>query len=190
MRKRIKQKREKEGKNKKKPGIQRVLHLSYDRTDSKREYPTQCRSRNRDHRVRHRRPRLDDVSTTTTTTTAGRYHLLTPTSMPGTRLSITRFERCRLTRRRDKQNEIKANARIAHDLHVERHASGSRICIPRFGARSPSFGETVTRSRKKNRNSQRETRLEPLTILILKIVTSAVHFALCSLRSAMSISHM
>lgn len=89
----IKQKREKKGENKKKPGIQRVLHLSYDRTGSKREYPTQCRSRNRDHRVRHRRPRLDDVSTATAT--AGRNHSLVPTVVPRTRLSVTRFERCR-----------------------------------------------------------------------------------------------
>lgn len=62
-------------KNKKKPGIQRVLHLSYDRTDSGREYPIQGRSGNRDHRVRHCRPRFDGVPTTMTTT-EGRYHRL------------------------------------------------------------------------------------------------------------------
>lgn len=107
-------------KNKKKPGIQRVLHLSYDRTDSGREYPIQCRSINRDHRVRHCRPRFDGVSTTMTTTTAGRYHHLPAPRLweLKTRLSIMSVERYRLTRRWDEQNETKTDARIVHDSHV------------------------------------------------------------------------
>lgn len=130
--------------------------------------------------MRHHQPRLNDVSTTTTTT-AGRYHLLTPTLVPGTLLSITRFND--VDRLRNKQNKIKPNARIAHDLHVDRHASGCRICIPRFEARSPPFDETVARSRKKNSNSQRKLRLSNLPMkFILKIVTNTVHFALCLLR--------
>jgi len=101
------------------------------------------------------------------------------------RVSITKFKRCRLTRHRDERNKIKANARIAHDLHVERHVSGSRICISRFGARSPSYGETVKRSRKKNLNSRK--RVNPRRSLSRKkIVTSAIHFALCSLRSTIT----
>jgi hypothetical protein len=151
VRKRIKQKNEKKGENKKKPGIQRVLHLSYDRTDSRRECPTQCHSRNRDHRVQHRRPRLDDVMTTMTTT-ARRYHLLFPTVVPGTRLSITRFKRCRLPRRRDERNKTEANARTAHDLHVERlsylHSSfRSKVTLVRR--------DDYTVSRKKNFGGKR-----------------------------------
>lgn len=171
MGKRIKQKNEKKGENKKKPGIQRVLHLSYDRTDSRRKCPTQCHSRNRDHRVQHRRPRLDDVLTTVTTS-ARRYHLLVSTVLPGTQLSITRFERCRFTRRRNERNKIEANSRTVHDLHVERlsylHSSfRSKVTPPFFG-------------------SATERRI--LAIFILKIVRRAR--SLCTLFTAVSISHM
>lgn len=104
-------------KQKQKTGLQRVLHLSYDRTDSEHKHPIRRRSISCDHHVQHRRSRCDDVSTVTATTSRDHgNHLQAPIAWEAPRggnAALKQDASRRLTRQhRAERNKTKTDARM------------------------------------------------------------------------------